>query len=374
MTPFLRTSTTTLALAALASTLVLSPVIAEPNSAKIGQIQQDAGIHLAEELLRVSRTVFQSERLTVEGIRVGVALVELAAEMDPSNPTVWRAWIETAKIADNVEMRRRGVKTLLQLLPSETPLQLARLRDAIDNLNTAPQRIALYEQLLAPSSSNQLPVSVAARLAFDAAMLQRQLGNTQQFARWLAESVALDPHFTDGVAVAVGFFGDDSADAYRRVELLTTLMLSNMRDITSQVSLAELLMSFGAYKAASRIFDIALADNANDPAAISNNLFADMVMSHWAARDVEGALALIAKRQRNADDLFRRSIRKEQPRATPLELARIHAPLAPKLATVKAAIYTEGSKEKALWALNRAIRSEERRVGKECRSRWSPYH
>ena len=78
MTLFLRTNPHTLALAALASTLVLSPVIAEPNSAKIGQIQQDAGIHLAEELLRVSRTVFQSEPLTVEGIRVGVALVELA--------------------------------------------------------------------------------------------------------------------------------------------------------------------------------------------------------------------------------------------------------------------------------------------------------
>ena len=27
-----------------------------------------------------------------------------------------------------------------------------------------------------------------------------------------------------------------------------------------------------------------------------------------------------------------------------------------------------------LWGLLPAIRSEERRVGKECRSRWSPYH
>ena len=26
------------------------------------------------------------------------------------------------------------------------------------------------------------------------------------------------------------------------------------------------------------------------------------------------------------------------------------------------------------WALDRGYRSEERRVGKECRSRWSPYH
>src|SRR5256886_15956478 len=27
-----------------------------------------------------------------------------------------------------------------------------------------------------------------------------------------------------------------------------------------------------------------------------------------------------------------------------------------------------------LWHVNQALRSEERRVGKECRSRWSPYH
>ena len=26
------------------------------------------------------------------------------------------------------------------------------------------------------------------------------------------------------------------------------------------------------------------------------------------------------------------------------------------------------------WSLDKAKRSEERRVGKECRSRWSPYH
>ena len=33
----------------------------------------------------------------------------------------------------------------------------------------------------------------------------------------------------------------------------------------------------------------------------------------------------------------------------------------------------EEMKEKAL-SYNKTLRSEERRVGKECRSRWSPYH
>ena len=45
-------------------------------------------------------------------------------------------------------------------------------------------------------------------------------------------------------------------------------------------------------------------------------------------------------------------------------------------------IYMTGSKEGLVVAMNAALpfmegemrRSEERRVGKECRSRWSPYH
>ena len=41
--------------------------------------------------------------------------------------------------------------------------------------------------------------------------------------------------------------------------------------------------------------------------------------------------------------------------------------------------YPEEAQEAAAWALEKAeegrdARSEERRVGKECRSRWSPYH
>ena len=34
----------------------------------------------------------------------------------------------------------------------------------------------------------------------------------------------------------------------------------------------------------------------------------------------------------------------------------------------------DGAVEAGWWPHNRALRSEERRVGKECRSRWSPYH
>ena len=34
----------------------------------------------------------------------------------------------------------------------------------------------------------------------------------------------------------------------------------------------------------------------------------------------------------------------------------------------------QGVKGRTVGAMHKAARSEERRVGKECRSRWSPYH
>src|SRR2546422_11621281 len=38
------------------------------------------------------------------------------------------------------------------------------------------------------------------------------------------------------------------------------------------------------------------------------------------------------------------------------------------------AAHLQGQEMEARTALQEAVRSEERRVGKECRSRWSPYH
>ena len=346
-----------LAISVLVSLLLPTSNGAESTEPARSQIERAAAAHLSGELLRVARLATQVNPLDVESIEVGVALIETAAEIDPDNPDVWRAWIEMSIIADDPIMRRLGVKELLRLFPHETPLQLARLRDAVDTLNTASERELLYEKLLSNDGETKLDAGVASRLAFDAAMLQRQLGNTQQFARWLAESVSLDPYFTDATAVAVGFFGDDSADAYRRVELLTSLMLANMRDVTTQVSLAELLMSFGAYKSASRVYDIALADNAGNPSAIPNDLISDIVMAHWAAREIDEAFEIISKRQRESDERFRNNIRAQESRATPLDLARVHAPLSPKLATVVAAMYEGREKKESELALRSALDS-----------------
>lgn len=298
---------------------------------------------LVEELIRVARMAAMTEPLDVTSINAALVLATEAALLTPDDPAVWRVLHEVAQMADRQNLSIEAREHLLRVNPNQTTTQLARLRDVINTAQTVDKRMALYEQLLSESRLQQLDSRVASRLALDAAYLQRQLGDITQFARWLAEAVALDPSYPDAMSLATGFFGDESADIYRRAELLASAMLSNIRDITTQIALAEFLMAFGDYEDAKQIYEIILGDGASNQAVISDTLLADIVLSQWAAGDGVSAMDTLTTRQIAVDETFRRSTQAQQPRISPLELARIHAPLVPKLSVVRAALYADQS-------------------------------
>ena len=294
---------------------------------------------LAEEFIRIARTATMSEPLSMEAINAALTLATEATLLTPDDPSVWRVLHEVAQMADRPAISIHSIKNLLRVAPTQPTAQLARLRDVIQAAQTVDLRMVLYEQLLSESRRQELDARVAARLALDAAYLQRQLGDINQFARWLAEAVALDPAYPDAMNLATGFFGDESADIYRRAELLSSSMFSNIRDLTAQVSLAEFLMAFGDYQDAKELYEIIMGDGASDPTLISDNLLADIVLSQWATGDTVAAMDTLLTRQIAVDETFRKQTQAQQPRLTPLELARIHAPLVPKLAVVRAAVY-----------------------------------
>ena len=211
---------------------------------------------MAEELIGAARQATMSEPIDIHAIEAALVLATEATQLTPDDFSTWQVLHEVAQMADQQTLAATARENLLRLDPMATTLQLARLRDVVNRAQTAEERLDVYEQLLSESRQRQLDSRVAARLAFDAAELQRQLGDTTQFARWLAESVALDPAFSEAMTLATGFFGDESADVYRRAELLASTMLSNIRDITTQIALAEFLMAFGDYKDAQKIYDI----------------------------------------------------------------------------------------------------------------------
>ncbi len=315
-------------------------------------------ILLAEEFTRVARMAAQSKPLTTTSIEAALSLATQSTLLTPDNPKSWSVLFELAQMADREDIARKAMEKILHTSNQSVTAQLGRLRDVINKAQTLDQRMLIFEQLLSEGKRTELDSRVASRLAFDAANLQRQAGNMDQFARWLAESVALDPAFPDAITLATGYFGDDTADIFQRAELLATAALSNIRDLTTQVVLAEFLMAFGDYKDARSLYEIILAENAGDVAACSDSLLADIVLSQFAVGDITGALNALQKRQTAVDEVFRSQTKQQQPRLTPLELARIHAPLVPKLATVRAALYSIGDdKVQAASALDAAVGS-----------------
>ena len=327
------------------------PLLATQNSQN-EQLEKSAAKRLATEFVKVARSATMTEPLTTNAISTSVCFIREALKLDPNNPSIWRAALQVAQMADLPDFEREAVQGLLAVTPNESAAQLARLRLAIEQTNTADQRMAVYEQLLSNQNKELLDFRVASRLALDAALLQRQLGDVSQFARWLAESVALDPSYLDATLLAVGFFGDESADILTRAELLSAAVLANIRDLALQVSLAEFLMSYGDYKNASMVYQIILGDDARGHTKISDGLLADIALSKWGAGDSKGALDIISARQTLVDVSFRKQTKQQQSRLTPLEVSRIHAPLTPKLATIRTAIYRdlegEASPENAL--------------------------
>tara|TARA_X000001036_G_scaffold68880_1_gene59971 strand:- start:3044 stop:5539 length:2496 start_codon:yes stop_codon:yes gene_type:complete len=330
------------------------PIIAQ--TAQSEEIEVAAASRLATEFVRLARMATMSEPLTTTAIATAVVLIQESLKLDPKNVSLWRNAIEVAQMADRPDVEFAAIQGLIHLTPNDTMAQLARLRSVIEKANTVEQRMVLYEKLLADGRSAQLDSRVASRLAFDASQLQRKLGDIEQFARWLAEAVALDPSYPDAISMATGFFGDETADAYTRAELLSSTMLANIRDVTLQVSLAEFLMSYGNYKDAAQMYNVVLGESVEDE--IKDGLLADIALSQWANGDPTSALGILTRRQSSVDIEYRKQTKTQQSRLTPLEIARIHAPLVPKLSTIRAAIYAEiGSAKEANQALTSAVDS-----------------
>ena len=194
----------------------------------------DSSTLLAEEFIRVARLATMSEPLDTSSIATALVLVTEATQLTPNDPSAWRVLLEVANMSDRPDISAVAIENILRIIPNSTTAQLARLREVISSAQTIDSRMAIYEQLLSESRQYELDSRVAARLALDAAYLQQQAGDINQFARWLAESVALDPSYPDSISLATGFFGDDTADIYRRAELLASLVLSNVRDTTTR--------------------------------------------------------------------------------------------------------------------------------------------
>lgn len=312
---------------------------------------------LATELIRVSHSRAAAQPLTTDALDTAVILAELAAELDPENPRIWNSVLGLSLLAEREQLRDRAAERLTQLDPANEQARLLRLTAAIDAYQTVEERVAAYETLLREENIPRLGQPIASRLAYALALLHRRSGDEAQFSHWLSRSITLDPANRTALALATGFFRMRVQDAVGEAELLTTLMLADPVDITTQVVLGQLLLENGAYSGAERIYRLAVNSAEADHTAPSNNLLADYAIAQWARGNHQAALETLRKRQAEMDEAFRDMLRRQNPDMPALEVARARAPRDPMLTTVRAAILASRQDAAAHAAVEEALTS-----------------
>ncbi len=314
---------------------------------------------LSIQMARTASLLLEAEPLTVGAVDGAMFLLTKAAELSPDDPHLWRALLKLAILAERDEPRRAAIRRLVKLDPGDEATRLLRLNDFVELRHTAEERIDVYQKLLSAERVKLIGRPVASRLAMDLALLHRSRGDVVAFGDWLAQATLLDPANRAAVATAAGFFRWNVQDPYGEAQLLTSLLLADPTAVSTQITLAQLLLEHGAYTGADRIYELADRNHRAAGGRSGGDLIADHAIVQWARGDPQAALDSIRRHRRDTDAAHRQTIAREQPELSPLELARLHAPWDPTLATVRAAIHRRLGDEQAGGALGDCISTYE---------------
>ena len=316
----------------------------------------EASTHrLAIELLRYGNDIMLITPVTVESIELAKYFFQEAARLLPGDPQVTVRLMEMAILAEDEELIESATKAALTASPGNQVVQLRRLLQAVDRYQYAEERVSAYELLLSDANQKLLGDPMSSRIALKLAMLYRRMGDLDQFSNWLGRSITMDPSYSEAVAMGAGYFQTKVDDRLANVELLVSLLMADPTDSTTPAVLAHLLMEEGAYAAARRMYRLAINDMGASGIGAQGDLLADLAIAEWAAGDREAALGVIQSRQQDADKIYRAMSKRDSPDLSPIELARMEAPLTPTLATVRAVIENEVGGDIAADALSSLI-------------------
>ena len=297
---------------------------------------------LAAQYLRSAMSLMEAGPVTVLGLDGAVFLVQQATDLDPDNAELWRSLLELIDLQDRLEddqLSRTVLENIVRLDPEDDVVRLRQISASLAQHQTIKERIDAYQRLLSMPNPAQLGPAITSRLAFDLAMLLSRDDDVQGYAKWLGEAVAADPSNRSAAAAATGFFRMNVQDAFAEAELLTSLMLADPTDVVTKTTLAQLLLDHGAYAAADRIYRVTERTYEAGGSLSPDGMLADRAVAQWGRGKVQAALQTIRVRQGQSDAVYRRSMQQQNPELTRLELARLHAPVAATLATIRAAIH-----------------------------------
>lgn len=243
------------------------------------------------------------------------------------------------------------LKRLVRLAPDDTMLQLRLIENAINRKQSADDRLAMYERLL-DSAANRLDDSVKSRLALDAALLYREMGDEARYVSALGYATELDQTNKEAAALYATYFLDKTDDPLERLEVMVNVVIADPHDAGAHFNVAHMLMERGAWEGAQRFLQRANdLYNARGEALSPEDLF-DIALTIWNADGEDEALTFIQglyerellAEQRRREELVRQG---RNPRERPVLL-----PV--NLETIRLAIHTaRGDSNKAQESMER---------------------
>ena len=312
---------------------------------------------LATVLARYANEILISNDLNVSGLNVALDLLLESGRLDPYQADTFRKLIILALAIDREELLDEATRNLLKIVPDDKRAQLARLEVAIDKFNTTEEQINALEQMLQPEVVKSLGPEISSRLAFRLADIHRRRGDLQQFGRWLGESIALDPTYSDAVGIATGFLRDRVPDHIAYVELLIGLLTADLTDDNILSTLNAYLLATGAYEAAERMIMMRMNQHKAGGIPFGSSIYGKLALAQWGQGKRTEALETIRARREELNNLYETMAQLDDPSRSPLELAQLKAPLPPQLAMIQATLLAEENGSDEIEAIEDLIMS-----------------
>ena len=318
----------------------VAPPAPEPSAEARAVVKE----RLSRAFAQRARNLLQTDRVFLGMLDSAESLLELSTELAPDNPYIWRVALDLATTMEDgdptaVALSREALRRINELDPGNEMIRLRRILDAISDRQTAEERLAIYDQLLAPESVARIGNAVAARLAFDAAVLRRRTGDIEGFERELLHAIDLDSAFPEATELAAGYFRMRAPSAVEDARAMRLALIANPIRTPAALGLARLCLEKGAYRAAAEILDVEadiLATPRPDP--VFDGVLTDLVVALWGADRLDDAFGVLSKRQRMLDAALFEELGRSGTLLSVEERRKISMPVAPQLAATFAAL------------------------------------
>jgi len=231
-------------------------------------------------------------------------LLEHVGELDPDNPETAYLRVEAAALKDDPAAVREVLTRYLKTRPRDDAAQLRLINLIADSAQTAQGRLALYQRMLEGKVGEQFSKPLRSRLAWQVALLHRELGDEQKFAESIKQAIELDETNAAATAEAYMLLVRRGAPAIDQAQALFSLLAADPTNPNVHTRVASTMLHNGAYEQALAWYQS--ANNIWQYTGAPADAQLINVLSEWA-------LALCGLGQHEPTAKFIESFRKDQP-------------------------------------------------------------